>query len=857
MPSPYPWWPEQEIDQRIIRESLLPPGNTPSGLSAGSYKSQVISHSFCLWSEHRVTPNPIPDGKRQSSYERIPVPWPNTGSIIVFSEIPSNVEADQIFSSFIQETPVEELCSPLNEYDRVATAGLGFTTYEQPAFDVYAPSLSSLERVRSSVYWQTELPLVCRIPRLDHGLSSVEEIRATVRPPKVAARANPKGSWKVFREVGPEYDEPDVGPMMRLEGAKKRGKADREEEEEMWYDRAFKRKLIIASMPPLPSALEGMDPQFGRPAPTWPFGARSNEKWVPHTPSLWMYPTEEPVASMVGAEYQLPAMKEPETDRPVSLEEPTPMVVDDSQPEVGSVEALPPAPSSRALPLPEIPPRPVDDDEVSLGPSSASPSRDTSPAPAPSLTTEEIDVVMNDANGELEGTATISATESSRRPASPILDSRGRTASRYVRLRGLGYSVNLSEIRSWLANIRGEFESSAIVGLYRRVLENYQADYIVELSTTESAEQLVTAALGTRRISEGAVFLYEDEFRRETNGINRRGLTRTPSPERLDRISRLPSISRVRREPAPPERRREGSSPSPPRRARAPSGRQLERVRDIARLHRAVTESEREELRRRHSGAINLQGEPIQPPEDSGRKRAHSPSDEAGPSARPRTEIPREPRAMREKRQTLVRRQGDNTPPSPSLEDHRRRTLALIDRLADAEDQPPRLQERLTDPASSTASNSAGPSNVGPRLLERLSEPDSSGPSDERPRLLERLSDAPRDEEVPPLRLLERLAVSNPSSEDGKEKLMQRVDVRLEERVSTMARPRRRRTHHRTDKRISRLEVLVRAPSPETEGLVDWPWTDEEIDWFIDREEYRPDEFADDEEENSDAMDEN
>ncbi|KAK6981075.1 hypothetical protein R3P38DRAFT_2808659 [Favolaschia claudopus] len=93
MPSPYPWLPEQEMDQKciefhslipiiiIIRESLLPPGNTPSGLSAGSYKFQVISHSFCLWSEHKATPNPIPDGKRQSSYERIPLPWPNTGSI--------------------------------------------------------------------------------------------------------------------------------------------------------------------------------------------------------------------------------------------------------------------------------------------------------------------------------------------------------------------------------------------------------------------------------------------------------------------------------------------------------------------------------------------------------------------------------------------------------------------------------------------------------------------------------------------------------------------------------------------------------------------------------------------------------
>ncbi|KAK6991728.1 hypothetical protein R3P38DRAFT_3373467 [Favolaschia claudopus] len=51
MPSPYPWWPEQEIDQRIIRESLLPPGNTPSGLSAGSYKSQGDSQSYSGWLE--------------------------------------------------------------------------------------------------------------------------------------------------------------------------------------------------------------------------------------------------------------------------------------------------------------------------------------------------------------------------------------------------------------------------------------------------------------------------------------------------------------------------------------------------------------------------------------------------------------------------------------------------------------------------------------------------------------------------------------------------------------------------------------------------------------------------------------
>ncbi|KAK6971388.1 hypothetical protein R3P38DRAFT_3497530, partial [Favolaschia claudopus] len=213
----------------------------------------------------------------------------------IISEVPSGVIVGRTFPSFVESTEAERLCDPRNEFDQVATnAKSGFTANEIPAYPMDAPSFHVLERVRSSVYWQAELPLICEVPFLKAGLCSVERILAGVRPPKIAAKADAKGSWSVFREVDSEWDEPDVGPMMRLEGTKKRGKADTEGDEEVWYDRHLKRKLIISSLPPLPSVLRNMDSQFGRPAPTWPFGARSNEKWVMHSPSLWMYPTEEP-----------------------------------------------------------------------------------------------------------------------------------------------------------------------------------------------------------------------------------------------------------------------------------------------------------------------------------------------------------------------------------------------------------------------------------------------------------------------------------------------------------------------------------------------------------------------------------
>ncbi|KAK7046915.1 hypothetical protein R3P38DRAFT_3423015 [Favolaschia claudopus] len=704
----------------------------------------------------------------------------------VISEVAEGVESDRIFSSFVHGTLVEGLCSPHNGYDLVAASGLGFTSYEQPAFALDAPSLSSLERV--------------------------------------AAKANPKGSWSVFREVLPEYDEPDVGPIMRLEGGKRKGKANMEDEDEMWFDRTRKRKLIIASMPPLPPSLAGMDPQFGRPAPTWPFGARSNDKWITHQPSLWMYPSEEPHPAMVGAEYTPPELetKEPEL-RPVAAEEePTPMVVD----ELPVVQPL-------GTPPTEGRPRPIDEDEVSLGPSSNPPSRASSPVPEHDLFAEGVDAVMSDALDAMQGLTTSAQGESLRREASPISDSRGRSASLYVLLKGLGYSINLSEIRAWLSSVGGGFEAASIVGLYRRVLESYQADYVVELTTTSNAERLFLAALDNRRITGGAVFLDEVEFRRVTMGIGRRSLTRTPSPERSGRISRLPSIPRIRREPTPPEMRRE-SPATLPRNQPAPISRELARARDVARLQRVMMASEREEFLRRQGGTTSVQRDPVVPTEDTRRKRARSPSTEASSSVRPRKEIPREPRAMREKRESQTGSQSAG----PTVEDHRRRTLTLVDRLTDPESRPPRLLERLTEP-NQPADSTSGPSAEGPPLLERL-----SGPTTPSTMLVD---ESPRSD-----RLIERISGTQTSPDDSKEKLMHRVDVKLQERVLTVERPKRRRTHRRTDKRVSRIEVLVRSPSPEPERFAGWPWTDDEIDWFIDQEEFVPDADEDD-----DAMDEN
>jgi hypothetical protein len=107
--------------------------------------------------------------------------------------------------------------------------------------------------------------------------------------PLVSGDTVSKGSWTVYAQDEPEEDEPYVGPLMRSRGSNARGKGDAAEDEEIWFDRKLKRKLIFSDLPALPRVLEQVDDEFGRPVPGWFFGGRQHQEWVHDKPLVWMY----------------------------------------------------------------------------------------------------------------------------------------------------------------------------------------------------------------------------------------------------------------------------------------------------------------------------------------------------------------------------------------------------------------------------------------------------------------------------------------------------------------------------------------------------------------------------------------
>jgi hypothetical protein len=111
--------------------------------------------------------------------------------------------------------------------------------------------------------------------------------------PPVSSDAVNKGQWTVYAQVEPDDDEPEVRPLMCSRGKRTRGKGDTEGDEELWYDRKLKRKLIFSDLPALPWILEHVDEEFGRLVPGWAFGGQQHLKWVNDAPSVWMYRREK------------------------------------------------------------------------------------------------------------------------------------------------------------------------------------------------------------------------------------------------------------------------------------------------------------------------------------------------------------------------------------------------------------------------------------------------------------------------------------------------------------------------------------------------------------------------------------
>jgi hypothetical protein len=92
-----------------------------------------------------------------------------------------------------------------------------------------------------------DAPWACPLFETD----SLDDAYHRMEIPPVSSDAVSKGQWAIFAQVDPEEDEPDVGPLMRLRGARSRGRGDTEGDEEIWYDRKMKRKLIFSDLPAL------------------------------------------------------------------------------------------------------------------------------------------------------------------------------------------------------------------------------------------------------------------------------------------------------------------------------------------------------------------------------------------------------------------------------------------------------------------------------------------------------------------------------------------------------------------------------------------------------------------------------
>jgi hypothetical protein len=235
--------------------------------------------------------------------------------------------------------------------------------------------------------------------------------------PPVSGDAVSKGKWTVFAQVEPEEDEPDVGPLMSSRGANSRGKGDAEGDEEIWYDRKLKRKLIFSDLPAMHRSLEHVDEEFGRPVPGWAFGGRRHRDWVGVAPSVWMYRREKASRHRVGERYSppTPRMRSPEPEAAVIQPAPLTRPARQASPSEGSV--------------------------VSLGP-------------------EEDGEMM-----DVEPRETAGRTQTPEHEAD--------SGSTYVLIHGHSFSFGMGDLRLWLQRLGSEGVLTNLVGIYRLLQSDY------------------------------------------------------------------------------------------------------------------------------------------------------------------------------------------------------------------------------------------------------------------------------------------------------------------------------------------------------------------------------------------------
>ncbi|KAF8179815.1 hypothetical protein K438DRAFT_1768837 [Mycena galopus ATCC 62051] len=217
-----------------------------------------------------------------------------------------------------RQTNIEILSSPSYVYDQVASLqGLAPTPEETNPLPAELMTCHDVDKVAANLHWQLELPWAYPLYSSDGSLETAEQAIRALHVPPVASNVVSKGIWEVYAKETLEYDEPDLGPVMHLRPKKGKGKTAQGDDDEMWYDRQLKRKLIFSDLSPLPAGSVIPDEEFGRPVLSWPFGARANDKWLGRPPSIWMYKSQETNRGHVGEEYHSPT---PPHDEPMEID---------------------------------------------------------------------------------------------------------------------------------------------------------------------------------------------------------------------------------------------------------------------------------------------------------------------------------------------------------------------------------------------------------------------------------------------------------------------------------------------------------------------------------------------------------
>ncbi|KAF8143064.1 hypothetical protein K438DRAFT_1784081 [Mycena galopus ATCC 62051] len=366
-----------------------------------------------------------------------------------------------------------------------------------------------VDLIASNLHWQLELLWAYPLSSLDGHVGTVESAVRALRVPPIAFNAASK---------------------------------DREDDDELWYDRALKRKLIFSNLPPLPPGSPITSEEFSRPIPSWPFGSHANDCWMSKPPSVWMYKSVEAPRGRAG-----------ETYRP-----PTPPLVDDRMEvdcETADASSIRPPTALRSYDGNEL--------QGSL-PTTSFQSSISRPASRSSsvvslgeeLSNEEIQVDQMpdlfapgmDVEMASSSRAGIKVEPEIERPRSPFRDVQGHSVTRYVRLRGMGFSSSMGDLRWRFVDLNRRGATLQVRGIYRVNLPSFDVDYLLEMEDDEDAGQ--GGAQRRYRRSEGIELRCSVEIRLRWTSMSGPSIAAPPQEmsdlgrRREDRKAHAPNASR-------------------------------------------------------------------------------------------------------------------------------------------------------------------------------------------------------------------------------------------------------------------------------------------------------------------------